>query len=75
MKTNLVKRNVLQVDTCDGCNEEVENSIHFFWKCSRAKETVVFVETGFSQCDGSAWFFLGDALVFNDGQKEFIGKY
>ena len=38
LKTNLVKRNVLQVATCDGCNVEEEDSIHFFWKCSRAKE-------------------------------------
>ena len=38
LKTNLVKRNVLQVDTCDGCNVEAENSIHFLWKCTRAKE-------------------------------------
>ena len=57
LKTNLVKRNVLQVDIYDGCNKEVENSIYFFWKCSHAKKTVVFVETSFSQCDGSAWFF------------------
>nr|POE75389.1 hypothetical protein CFP56_60800 [Quercus suber] len=28
----------LEVDICDGCNEEAENSIHFFWKCSCAKE-------------------------------------
>nr|POF17248.1 hypothetical protein CFP56_18364 [Quercus suber] len=26
------------VDACDGCNVEVEDSIHFFWKCTRAKE-------------------------------------
>ena len=37
LKTNLVKRNVLQVATCDGCNVE-EDSIHFFWKSGRAKE-------------------------------------
>ena len=37
-KTNLVKRNVLQVDTCEGCNVGAEDSIHFFWKCSCAKE-------------------------------------
>ncbi|KAL0017429.1 hypothetical protein SO802_004498 [Lithocarpus litseifolius] len=38
LKTNLVKRNVLQVDTCDECNVEAEDSIHFFWKCTSAKE-------------------------------------
>nr|POE91015.1 enoyl-coa delta isomerase 3 [Quercus suber] len=32
------KTKVLQVATCDGCNVEEEDSIHFFWKCSRAKE-------------------------------------
>ena len=31
LKTNLVKRNVLQVDTCDGCNVEAEDSILFFF--------------------------------------------
>ena len=30
LKTNLVKRNVLQVDICNGCNEEAENLNHFF---------------------------------------------
>ena len=25
-------------DICDGCNEEAKNLIHFFWKCSHAKE-------------------------------------
>ncbi|XP_075660665.1 uncharacterized protein LOC142630550 [Castanea sativa] len=27
-----------EVAICDGCNMEDEDSIHFFWKCSRAKE-------------------------------------
>lgn len=38
LKTNPVKRNVLQDDLCDECNAEAENSFHFFWKCSRAKD-------------------------------------
>ena len=38
LKTNLVKRNVLHMATCDGCNVGEEDSIHFFWKCSKAKE-------------------------------------
>ena len=38
VRTNLVKRNVLQVDTCSGCNTEAEDAMHFFWKCTRAKE-------------------------------------
>ena len=25
-------------DTCEGCNIGAEDSIHFFWNCSRAKE-------------------------------------
>ncbi|XP_075658905.1 uncharacterized protein LOC142628749 [Castanea sativa] len=29
---------ISDVDTCDGCSEEAESSIHFFWKCSRTKE-------------------------------------
>ena len=29
LKNNLVKRNVLQVDTCDRCNVEAKDSIHF----------------------------------------------
>ena len=30
LQTNLVKRNVLQVDTCNECKVEAEDSIHFF---------------------------------------------
>ena len=30
LKTNLVKRNVLQADTCDECKVEAEDLIHFF---------------------------------------------
>ena len=38
LKNNLVKRNVLQVDTCDRCNVEAKDSINFFGKCTRARE-------------------------------------
>ena len=30
LQTNLVKRNVLQVDTCNECKVEADDSIHFF---------------------------------------------
>ena len=38
LKNKLVKRNVLQVNTCDRCNVEAKDSINFFGKCTRARE-------------------------------------
>ena len=58
LKTNLVKRNVLQVDMSDGCNVEAKDSIHFFFlEMYLSQRTMVFVEAGFPQHVGPAWLF------------------
>ena len=37
-KVNLKRRKVVDVDSCEECNDGIENSGHLFWSCQRARQ-------------------------------------